>query len=161
MLSILTGCGYRFAGSGGSRFAPGQTLWVAFIGNVSTSSTAQTVIRRALLEEGHAMRGLPPAASEADADLIVTGSLRSFSSRAVSYNALDQVAEYRLTIEVELEMRRKGETAPLFKGTLQSFKDYPANILNLTLQHSAQEAALAAASSILAQKFLMAVEQIY
>jgi outer membrane lipopolysaccharide assembly protein LptE/RlpB len=70
------------------------------------------------------------------------------------------VREYRLTIEVELELLRKGGSAPLWKGTLQAFQDYPANT-NLALQHSAEEAALVAASRILAQKFLTSVEQSY
>lgn len=135
-------------------------MWVAFIVNESISPTAQTVIRRALLEEGHSMRGLPTAGGEADADLRVSGTLRSYYTRAVSYNALDQAREYRLTIDVELELRRKGGEAPLWKGTLQAFQDFPANT-NLASQRSAEEAALAAASRILAQRFLVAVEHSY
>jgi outer membrane lipopolysaccharide assembly protein LptE/RlpB len=161
MLSCLTGCGYHLAGSAENRLATGQTLWVSFIGNETTSPSAQTVIRRALLEEGHAMRGLSPAGSESGADLLVNGFLRSYSSDAISYNAIDQAREYRLTIDVELELHRKGTAAPLWKGTLRSSKDYPANILNNALQRSAEEAALVSASHILAQKFLTAVEQSY
>lgn len=160
MLSCLAGCGYRLTGSSESRLASGQSLWVAFIGNETISSSAQTVIRRAFLDEGHAMRGLSPAGSAAEADLRVDGSLRSYYSKAISYTAIDQVREYRLIIDVELELHRKGIAAPLWKGTLQSSKDYPANVNN-ALQHSAEEAALDSASHILAQKFLTAVEQSY
>ena len=78
----------------------------------------------------------------------------------MSYSALDQVTEYRLTIEADLEMFRKGKITPLWKGTLRSYQDYPAN-KDLALQRSAEEAAFAAASHILAQKFLMTVEQVY
>jgi outer membrane lipopolysaccharide assembly protein LptE/RlpB len=160
MLSLFAGCGYRLAGSAENRLAPGQSLWVPFIANESVSPTAQTVIRRALLEESHAMRGLSPAASLADADLSVSGSLRSYALRAVSFTSIDHAREYRLTIEVELELRRKGVAAPLWKGTLQAFQDFPANA-NLALQRSAEESALAGASRILAQKFLTSVEQSY
>jgi outer membrane lipopolysaccharide assembly protein LptE/RlpB len=90
----------------------------------------------------------------------MNGRLRSYSAGAVSYSALDLAREYRLTIEVELELSRKGETIPFWKGTIQSYQDYPANT-DLALQRSAEEAALAAASRILAQKLLMAVEQAY
>ena len=78
----------------------------------------------------------------------------------MSYTALDQVKEYRLSIEVDLELSRSGDTAPMWKGTLQSYQDYPAN-RDLALQRSAEEAALAAASHILAQKFLITVEHSY
>jgi len=156
----MTGCGYHFAGSAANRLTAGQSLWVAFIGVEGDSPTAQTVLRRALLEECHALRGLYPAGNAAGADLRVSGSLRSYAAKAMSYSALDQVTEYRLTIEADLELFRKGETTPLWKGTVRSYQDYPAN-KDLALQRSAEEAALAAASHILAQKFLMTVEQVY
>ena len=158
--SLTAGCGYRLAGSSDNRLSSGQSIWVAFIANESVSPTAQTVIRRALLEESHAMRGMPPASNLADADLSVSGSLRSYSTRAVSYTSIDRAREYRLTIQVELELRRRGDISPVWKGTLQTFQDYPANT-NLALQRSAEESALAAASRILAQKFLTSVEQSY
>src|SRR5512133_1973608 len=160
MVFVLTACGYHFAGSGSNRLASGQSLWVSFIGIEIDSPSAQTILRRSLLEECHALRGLYPSANEATADLRMTGRLRSSSAGAVSYTALDLAREYRLTIEVELEIFRKGETAPFWKGALQSYQDYPANS-DLALQRSAEEAALAAASRTLAQKLVIAVEQSY
>lgn len=160
-LSLLSGCGYRLMGSNEGRLAPGQAVWVSFIRNETISPSAQTVIRRALLEECHVMRGLAPANNEGDADLHVDGSLRSYTTKAISYTSIDQVREYRLNIEVELELRRKGGATPLWKGTLQSSQDFPASVTNLAFQRSAEEAALASASRILAQKFLTAVEQSY
>lgn len=160
LLLILAGCGYHFAGSSANKLAAGQSLWVSFIGIEIDSPSAQTVLRRSLLEESHALRGLYPSGSEATADLRVKGSLRSYTAGVMSYTALDLAREYRLSIEVELELYRKGETTPFWKGIIQSYQDYPTNT-NLALQRSAEEAALAAASRILAQKFLMAVEQAY
>lgn len=160
LMLTLTGCGYHFAGSSGNRLAAGQSLWVSYIGIEIVSPSAQTVLRRSLIEECHALRGLYPAANEATADLRMTGHLRSYSSGVVSYSALDLAREYRLSIEVELELFRKGETIPFWKGVIQSYQDYPTNT-DLALQRSAEEAALAAASRIIAQKLLMAVEQSY
>ncbi|MFA7060419.1 MAG: LPS assembly lipoprotein LptE [Pedobacter sp.] len=160
ILILLCGCGYHLTGSAENRLASGQSLWVAFIVNETISPSAQTVIRRALLEEGHAMRGLAPAGNEAEGDLQVKGILRSYSIRSLSYTALDRVKEYRLTIDVELELYRKGGGAPIWKGMLQSSQDYPA-ATDLARQRDAEEAALAAASRILAQKFLTAIEQSY
>ena len=160
VLLFMSACGYHFAGSSANRLASGQSLWVSFIGIEIDSPSAQTVLRWALLEECHAMRGLYPSDTAATADLRIQGSLRSYAAKAMSYSVQDQVREYRLTLEVDLELLRKGETKPLWKGTLQSYQDYPTN-KDLALQHSAEEAALAAASHKLAQKFLIAVEQAY
>jgi len=160
VLLFMSACGYHFAGSAANRLAAGQSLWVSFITIEIDSPSAQTVLRRALLEECHALRGLYPADSAATADLRIKGSLRTYSPQAMSYSKLDQIKEYRLTVAVDLELFRKGETTPFWKGTIQSHQDYPANP-DLGLQRSAETAALAAASHILAQKFLMAVEQAY
>jgi outer membrane lipopolysaccharide assembly protein LptE/RlpB len=157
---LLAGCGYRFTASAGNRIAPGQSIWVGFVANTSVSSTAQTVLRRALYEETHALRGLSPAGDEPSADLKLQGKLNSYSKVAISYDAVDRVKEYRLAIGVELELRHKGETSPLWKGVLNASQDYPAS-KDLALQRNAEEAALDAASRILARKLLTAVEQSY
>jgi outer membrane lipopolysaccharide assembly protein LptE/RlpB len=160
LLCTLTGCGYRPAASAGNRLDSNHRLWVAFIANETISSTAQTIVRRALLEEAHTMRGIAPAGSFEAADLQVSGTLRSYSIGALSYTAADQAWEYRLTIEVELELRSPLDKSLAWKGTLRASQDYPVNS-DLALQHSAEETALKAASHKLAQKFFTTLEQSY
>lgn len=160
LLFALSGCGYHLTNSTSGRLAAGQKLWVPFVRNESVSPTAQTVIRRALYDECHALRGLAPANSEGSADLVLKGRLVSYSDSAVAYSAVDRVRMLRLKISVELELFRKGESAPLWKGILDAAKDYPANT-DLALQRNAEESALDAASRIIAQKIITAAEQSY
>jgi len=159
-LFFLTGCGYHLTNSSAQQLAAGQEIWVPFIVNESISPTAQTVLRRALYEECHALRGLLPAANEGSARLITKGRLLSYATIAVSYSAIDRVQTLRLVLSVELELYRKGETVPLWKGVLNAAKDYPAGI-DLALQRNAEESALDAASRIIAQKFISAAEHSY
>lgn len=156
----LTGCGYHLTNMSTQRLASGQTLWVPFIGNESVSPTAQTVLRRALYDEFHALRGVVAAKSESDADLHMKGKLISYATSIVSYTAVDQAREYRLTVNVELELYRTGDVAPLWKGVLQSSQIFPANT-NLALQRNAEESALAAAAHVIAQKLIVSAEQTY
>ena len=156
----VSGCGYRFSASGDNRIASGQSLWVAFIANDTVSPTAQTVLRRALLDEFQAMRGAVPAGSQSNGMLQIGGAFRSYTNTGISYSAIDRVREYRLTISAELEIRRRGETAPFWKGVLQASQDYPANS-DLALQHNAEEAALEAASRKLSRKLITTLEQTY
>ena len=160
LLIVLTGCGYYLTSSSSQRLAAGQQLWVPFIGNESVSPTAQTVIRRALYDECYALRGLVPSESEGSAGLIARGKLLSYSSSPFSYSAVDRIRSFRLTLSVELELYRKGETAPLWKGVINAAKEYPANA-DLALQRNAEESALDAASRIIAQKFISSAEQSY
>jgi outer membrane lipopolysaccharide assembly protein LptE/RlpB len=160
VLLFLAGCSYQFFGSSGNRLTSGQSLWVSFIAVEIDSPSAQTVLRRSLLEECHALRGLYPSDTQANADLRISGKLRSYVKRQISYTAHDEVNLYRLSIEVDLEMYQKGTATPMWKGTLKSYQDYPAS-RDLALERSAEAAALASASRILAQQLIMAVEQSY
>jgi hypothetical protein len=165
MTALFTsGCGYSLTGTNPqNNLNAGQAIWVDFISNDTISTSAQTVIRRALLSEAHGMRGMLPSATSSSADLIVSGRLLSYSTGAVSYSSIDQVKEYRLYISAELELRRKGEKGKAFwKGTISTYQDYPVDKNNdLALQRSAEEAALAAASRKMAQKFIFLAEQSY
>lgn len=163
LLGLQTaGCGYRLTvpGEGNGMIAPGTSIWCGFISNESTSATAQTILARAVLEEALRLRGARTADGEAMADLVVSGRLLSYDTRAVSYSAIDRIREYRLTVDVEFTVKRREETKPFWIGRLQSFRDFPAND-NLALQRNAEEAALRTAAGILAEKLLTSMEQEY
>jgi hypothetical protein len=132
---------------------------VRFISSASSNPVAQTVLQRTLYEELHALRGLRPAGTEADADLVLLAKIASYDTIAASYNALDQVREYRLSVTLELALQRPGETAPLWKGRLQATQVFPAG--DLALQRNAENAALNAVARTIAQKLLTAVERDY
>lgn len=165
VLMMLNGCGYRFTGSNTlNTHYNGRTVWVDFIGNTTSSSTAQTNLKRGFIEEFHAFRGMQPAPARSESDLLVSGSIKSYSIRAVSYTAADQVRENRLTIEVELEVRDKTSQTALWKGILSASQDFPASDPrnpNLALQKNAEEAALVAASRNLAQSLITSMEVSY
>lgn len=158
LLITITGCGYHLTSSGTQRLTAGQELWVPFIGNETVSPTAQTIIRRALYDECHALRGLIASESEDAATLIMKGKLLSYGSGVMAYNAVDQVRSLRMYVTVELELYRRGETKALWKGVLSATKDYQAQT-DLALQRNAEESALEGASRVIAQKFISAAEQ--
>jgi outer membrane lipopolysaccharide assembly protein LptE/RlpB len=160
LLVSVAGCGYHLTNSQPHRFGAARTIWVPFFGNESISPTAQTVLRRAFYDELHALRGLNPAETEATADLVIKARLFSYSSRAVSYNTLDQARELILTLNVELEISQNNQTPPLWKGQLLGTQQYPASI-NLALQQNAEEQALDAAARIIAHTFIAALEESY
>lgn len=160
LLSTAAGCGYHLTNTQSQRLGSSQKIWVPFFSNESISPTAQTVLRRAFYEEFHALRGLNPAGSEESADLAMKARIISYSSRAVSYNTLDQAREFSLSLNVELELSKTGQAAPLWKGQIQGAKQYPAN-MNLALQRNAEEQALDAAARIIAHKFISALEESY
>jgi len=160
VICTLSGCGYHLTNSPAGRKHTFQNVWIPFFGNESISPTAQTALRRAFYDEIHALRGLNPAESQETAGLSMKAKIVSYSTAAVSYNAKDEVREYKLSLTVELEACKKGELLPIWKGQLQGSRQYPAN-LDIALQRNAEDQALDAAARILAQKFITAIEESY
>lgn len=160
MLNALAGCGYHLTNSQSARKDSLKNIWIPYFSNESISPTAQTVLRRAFYDEFHALRGINPAVSEEKADISMKAKIISYSSNAVSYSAIDQVREFRLSLNVELEMIKKGQALPLWKGQIQGDKQYPANT-NLALQRNSEEQALDAVARIIAHKFISALEESY
>jgi len=163
---LFSGCGYRFIGanSGDAIRTNRQTVWVDFIGNTTSSSIAQTILKRGMLDEFHAFRGMAPATTRSDSDMVISGNIKSYSTRAVSYNAADQIREFRLTIDVELEVRNKTSQKVVWIGLLSASHDFPASDPrnpDLALQKNAEEAALVAASRKLAQSLIISMEDSY
>ena len=160
LLCAVSGCGYHLTNAQSGRLGDARKVWVPFFSNESISPTAQTVLRRAFYEELHALRGLTPADSAESADLAMKARVLSYSSKAASFSALDQAREYSLSLNVELEIAKKGQPLPIWKGQIQGAKQYPANT-DLALQRNAEEQALGAAARIIAHKFISAVEESY
>jgi len=160
LLCTASGCGYHLTNSQSGRFGAARSIWVPFFSNESISPTAQTVLRRAFYDELHAMRGLIPAASAESADLVMKARLVSYSGKVVSFTALDRARECSLSLTVELEIVKKGQTPPLWKGQIQGLQQYPAST-DLALQRNSEEQALDAAARKIAQKFISALEESY
>lgn len=160
LLLLTSGCGYHLTNHHSGRQLDAKTIWIPFFGNESVSPVAQTVLRRSFYEEFHALRGLTPAANEAVADLTMQTRLLSYSNKATSYSSLDKAVIYTMLIEVELAIFKNGDKTPFWKGRLSAEKQYPANS-NLAVQRNAEEQALDAASRIVAQKLVSALEETY
>lgn len=160
VMLTLTGCGYHVTNAQTGRNHNFRNIWVPYFSNESISPTAQTVLRRAFYDETHALRGLDPAGSQETADLFMKAKIISYANTAASYNPHDQAREYKLSLNVELEAYKKGQTQPLWKGQIQGSKQYPADA-NLALQRNAEEQALDAAARIIAHRFISAIEESY
>jgi outer membrane lipopolysaccharide assembly protein LptE/RlpB len=160
---VLAGCGYRFTADSGTRLPSGQKVWVAYFQNTTVYPAASVALKRALFDQFSALRGIVPAATPAEGDLLVEGTLTGYGAGNASYTATDIVKEYRLTVSAEITVRRKGDeknAKPLWKGPVSAWQDYPV-AATIELQRSNEDAALLAASRKLAQQVIWNLEQGY
>jgi outer membrane lipopolysaccharide assembly protein LptE/RlpB len=163
LAAALAGCGYRFTADSGMRLPTGQKVWVAYFQNNTAYPAASVAVKRALFDQFAALRGIMPAATPAEGDLMVEGTLTNYGAGNVSYTSTDTAKEYRLTLSAEIVVRRKADdktAKPLWKGSLSAWQDYPV-AATIELQRSNEDAALLAASRKLAQQVIWNLEQSY
>lgn len=163
LVGMLTGCGYRFTADSGTRLSADQKVWVAYFQNNTVYPNASVTLKRALFDQFAALRGILPAATPDDGQLVVEGTLTGYGAGVVSYTAADSAKEYRLTVSAEVTVRRKGDAKhakPLWKGTVSAWQDYPVSA-TIELQRNNEDAALVAASQKLAQQVIWNLEQNY
>lgn len=163
LVAALGGCGYRFTADSGTQLPAGQRVWVAYFQNNTVYPAASVAVKRALFDQFAAMRGILPAATQDDGDLLVEGTLTGYGTGNASYTAADIVKEYRLTLSANIVVRRKGDdkqAKPLWKGPVSAWQDYPV-AATIELQRSNEDAALLAASRKLAQQVIWNLEQGY
>ena len=163
LVIAISGCGYRFAADGGSRLDSGQKVWVAYFKNDTIYPQTAIQLKRALFEQFSAMRGISPASSKEDGDLIIEGVVTGYGLSVVSYSATDTAKEYRLVVSADVTVRKKGDkpdSKPLWKGSVSARHDFVAEAV-VEMQRNREEAALASACRKLAQQVLWGMEQNY
>lgn len=138
--------------------------------NKSYRANVGAILTASLVEE-FARRSGGKVVGEDGADLLLTGTVLSYTSSADAYSANDRVKEYRATINVEATLTEKRTRNVVWKGTVSWSQDYPARykvvsrrklvFLNITgavqqtnvaLQQNSEEAAIREICSKLAQQ---------
>jgi outer membrane lipopolysaccharide assembly protein LptE/RlpB len=122
----LNGCGYRLSSAGGSASSAvqGKAVAVPLFANSTHRPHVETILTAAMREE-IARRGGTTAPATEGADLVLHGTVTSYSTTAVSYTAEDRIREYRATLTVEVTVREREEGTVLWKGVETASQDYP------------------------------------
>jgi len=138
--SLLGGCGYRTV-LARDPFAGADGVNVVMFANRSYQAGVEAVLTRELVNE-LALRTGGRVLPGDQAELELTGTVLSYSSSAVSYNAQDQIREYLLAVTVEATLLERQTRKAIWKGQLTEQQSYPVNP-NLALQRNSEEAAAA------------------
>ncbi len=133
LLWLLSGCGYHLSSSSGlSPAVAGKRIAIPVFANKSYRANVGSILTESLVDE-FARRSGGRVISEGAADLVLTGTVLTYTTSPVSYTALDTVKEYRAVINVEATLAEKGSQKVIWKGTVSWNQDYPANT-TFTLQ---------------------------
>ncbi len=154
---VMGGCGYHLTGEGPvPTLTSGKTIAIPIWRSKSYRPNLEAVLTGALVDE-FALRSGGKVVAEEDADLLLTGTILSYSTVAVSFTAADVVREYRATMTIDALLTEKRSQKVLWKGQLSAGQDYPANIdptqvNRIAIQQDSEDAALREISRKIAQQ---------
>lgn len=138
---ILNGCGYHMSGTPGLPPAvAGKKIAIPVFVNKSYRANAGAILTESLVDE-FARRSGGLVASAESADLVLSGTVLTYTTSAVSYSAADKVKEYKAVMTVESTLAERTTRQVIWKGVLSWSQDYPTNT-DIALQQNCEEAAI-------------------
>ena len=153
----LSACGYQMAGHGESQLPPHlNTIAIPVFENTSLEPTIQRpfteALRRAFITDGR----LKLVNDVVKADLVMTGTLTSYSISAVAFNDRDVAVEYWVIIQADIEVVDRVNNQTYVKQKVKTRWDYIAEDSVVTTEASRQ-AALTQAYRVLSQRMVSLV----
>lgn len=146
----VNGCGYHLPKPESSPVAGGKTVSIPIFANKSFRPNLEAILTGSLVDE-FAIRSGGRVVAEDAAELVLSGTIVSYSKTPVSYTASDTVKEYRATITIEATLREKQSRKVLWKGRDSLSQDFPAtpivsvqqnNVDIIALQQNSEDAAI-------------------
>jgi outer membrane lipopolysaccharide assembly protein LptE/RlpB len=139
---LATGCGYHFAGTG-NRLPPEiHTISLGPIQNMTREVGIEKTLLESLEDEVASHGRLEAVAAGAPADASLTGSVREYNSRPVSFSSRDEALQYQISMSVDLELRRNDNGKLLWKAVgqreVQDFSAVPGVVVTSSSQFSQQ-----------------------
>jgi outer membrane lipopolysaccharide assembly protein LptE/RlpB len=164
---ILGGCGYHLSGTTETpSLIAGKSIAIPMWRSKIFRPYLESILTGSLVDE-FALRSGGLVTGEEDAEMVLTGTILSYATIAVSYTAQDQVREYRATMTIDAALTEKRSQRVLWKGVMSSSQDYPANPVGIdlkqqnriALQQNNEEAAVREISRKLAEQLYQKVTE--
>ncbi|MEA2626511.1 MAG: hypothetical protein QOD06_2556 [Candidatus Binatota bacterium] len=126
VLATGSGCGYHFAGMESRLPAEVRTVALGPIANDTREVGLEKILIEALEDEitGRGRLDVVPAGR---GDAVLSGKIRSYDTRPVSFTRRDEALQYQLSVIVDLELRKRDDGKVLWKTRgLREIEDYSA-----------------------------------
>lgn len=124
LLLSLLGCGYRPMGA--EPVSPQERLTLAIppFANRSTEVGLEAILAKALVNAFSQSRAVRVTPSAQNADLVLEGKVQSLENASVAFNDITRSTVRRVTIRVEIDLRRGTGGKTIWKETMVLQEDY-------------------------------------
>jgi hypothetical protein len=120
----LWGCGYRPMGAGPVDVQTRPTLAIPLFGNRSTEVGLETVFASELINAFAQTRAVQVVPGDRNAEYVLEGKVRSLDNSSVAYNSVTQSTVRRVTLRIDLVLRKKKGDKVIWKDTQVLAEDY-------------------------------------
>ncbi len=124
---VLGGCGYHPMNQPGLFGGSIQSLHIALFDNRTAEAFLESTLTEAVIERFSRARNLTLVELPERADAVLTGTVLGYGLAASAHDRLDQISEYRLTLVMQAEVRRRSDGRVLWQGSLQRSEEFPAS----------------------------------
>ena len=119
LLSILLcGCGYQLAGQGTSLSGEPLKVYLPHVGNQTSQPYVDTLLVSSLSHELARSLHYSEVTAELGADRLLSVVITKYLRQALSYNSSDDIAEYRVTMTVDVLLTRSSDRSVLWKQAI-------------------------------------------
>jgi hypothetical protein len=124
LLVSLWGCGYRPLGAAPPDSQVRPTLAIPLFANRTTEVGLEAIFATALINAFAQTRAVKVVPGDRDADLVLEGKVRSMDNASVAFDSITQSSVRRVSLRVEITLRRKKGDKVLWKDTQIMQEDY-------------------------------------
>lgn len=122
---VIAGCGYHFSGRGGTLPGGIEQIHIPLFENLTREPQLENQLTNEVIEIFSRQKNIRQVPF-ADAEAVLSGKIRSYDSRALSYSQDDQISKYRASMTIEVRLQRKDTQELLWDGTLRWQTEYDA-----------------------------------
>ena len=127
----LAACGYHLSGTGTTVPESARTIRMALFTNHTRETGLEVRLHRAV-EDEFRRQGTLRIVTEDDADLVLSGDIRRFTSVPVAFSATDEAVQYQGIMQVSLRLTERESGHLLFENKLlQESQDFGAEIVGV------------------------------
>ncbi len=123
---VLAACGYHLAGTGTTVPDGARTIRIERFTNHTREAGLDVHLNRAV-EDEFRRQGTLRVVTEGDADVVLSGTIRRFTSIPVAFSATDEAVQYQGIMQVSLRLTERESGHVLFENKLlQESQDFGA-----------------------------------
>jgi hypothetical protein len=120
----LWGCGYRPLGAAPPEGQVRPTMAIPLFANRSTEVGLETIFATALINAFAQTQAVKVVPGDREAELVLEGKVRSLANTSVAFDSITQSSVRRVSLTIDMTLRRKKGDKVLWKETQVIQEDY-------------------------------------